>query len=473
MTAALLHENLLAETHREEIVALHPDLIILLPGILGSSLAKDGKPLWGTSVGSLASVVFGGALDVLELSGPDDLSDDIGDGVEVTGIVPNVEVVPGFWKHGGYSIISRSLRVGIDVEVGRNFFEFAYDWRRDNRVSARKLNAVARSKLADWRKSSGNAEAQIVLVAHSMGGLVSRYFIECLDGWRITRRLISIGTPYRGSLDAVGTICNGAAKKVGPITLADASKASRSFQSLYQLLPVYPVIDAGEGLVRVDALHLPNLDRTRAAAALKFHQEMTDANANNRKNEEYVNRGELVAPTVGIEQATFQSARLANGKVELLRVHEGTDYFGDGTVPRISATPIGFSGTSSHVANTHSALPNDQGAMYQFRGLITADAINFEKFRSSNLVANIGIELDDAYVAGQQFGIEARVSDYRQTLRASVKRLDAEAEPVEITLRPSENVYRGNLTLDPGVYGLAVSASDARTTEDVFVVAPD
>lgn len=452
-------------------MAPHQDLIILLPGILGSSLAKDGKPLWGSSIGSISSLVFSNALDTLALKGTDDGQDDIGDGVEVTGVVPNVEIIPGFWKHGGYSIVSRSLRAGIQVEQGKSYFEFGYDWRRDNRVSARRLDRFAREKLKAWQQHSGNENAKVVLVAHSMGGLVSRYFIECLEGWRITRRLISIGTPFRGSLDSLGTICNGAAKKIGPITI-DATKASRTFQSLYQLLPIYPVIGVGDApMVRVDNLDLPNLDRSRASAALQFHTEVREAHEANLKEQDYQKLGELVAPTVGVEQPTFLSARLSvEGRVELLRTYEGKDHLGDGTVPRVSATPVGFRGTASHVANTHSVLPNDEGAMHQFRGLITADDIEFDKFRSSNLLASIGVEVEDAYAAGAPFEISARISDYRQTLHARVDRVDHGVTQRELTLRPTGDVYKGRLSLEPGVYKLSVSADGAKSAEDVFAV---
>ncbi|WP_036263217.1 caspase family protein [Mesorhizobium sp. WSM2561] len=37
------------------------------------------------------------------------------------------------------------------------------------------------------------------IVAHSMGGLISRWFIECLDGRRVVQHLFTLGTPHAGS----------------------------------------------------------------------------------------------------------------------------------------------------------------------------------------------------------------------------------------------------------------------------------
>ena len=49
-------------------------------------------------------------------------------------------------------------------------------------------------------------------MAHSMGGLVSRYYLEVLGGWHNARALFTFGTPYRGSLNAVNVLANGMRK---------------------------------------------------------------------------------------------------------------------------------------------------------------------------------------------------------------------------------------------------------------------
>jgi pimeloyl-ACP methyl ester carboxylesterase len=61
-----------------------------------------------------------------------------------------------------------------------------YDWRRDNRVAARRLKEQTNRWLGEWRREQ--PDAKLILVGHSMGGLVARYFLECLEGWRDTRR---------------------------------------------------------------------------------------------------------------------------------------------------------------------------------------------------------------------------------------------------------------------------------------------
>ena len=82
----------------------------------------------------------------------------------------DVHLIPGFWKIDGYSGIFERLSGELTLERGKNWFDFPYDWRRDNRAAAHRLAEQAPRWLAEWRQSSGNADARLVLLAHSMGG---------------------------------------------------------------------------------------------------------------------------------------------------------------------------------------------------------------------------------------------------------------------------------------------------------------
>ena len=41
------------------------------------------------------------------------------------------------------------------------------------------------------------------------GGLVARYYLELLGGWQSCRALITLGTPFRGAVDALHSLANG------------------------------------------------------------------------------------------------------------------------------------------------------------------------------------------------------------------------------------------------------------------------
>ncbi len=228
------------------------DLVIVLPGISGSVLSKDGKEIWGASTAAIWQAVTssGDSIRSLAINGVDDPSlDDLGDGVKATGLVQDLHVIPGLWKIDGYTGLVNRLRSSLQLEPGRNLFEYAYDWRRDNRVAARKLAQAAKGWLDQWRATSGASDAKLVLVAHSMGGLVSQYFLEVLGGWKDTRAQSAFGTPYRGSLNALGYLANGFSEGIGPLKV-DLASTLATFTAVYQLLPAFECVDRGDGKLK-------------------------------------------------------------------------------------------------------------------------------------------------------------------------------------------------------------------------------
>src|SRR5262249_57945512 len=42
-----------------------------------------------------------------------------------------------------------------------------------------------------------------------MGGLVARYWIGCLEGWRYCAGLVTLGTPHRGAPKSLDWLVNG------------------------------------------------------------------------------------------------------------------------------------------------------------------------------------------------------------------------------------------------------------------------
>ena len=206
-------------------------------------------------------------------------ADDLGDGIDRYPGHPRHPPHPRAVEDRRLRKVAKTIRDEFDIQPGVNFFEFPYDWRRDNRVHARRLARESRDWLKTWRERSGNDDAKLVLIAHSMGGLICRHFLEMLDGWKDTRLLITFGTPYRGSLNALDFIVNGMKKKLGPVTLLNLTELVRSFTSVYQLLPIYPCVDPGNGtLARVTEVDsIPGLIPERAADALAFHRAIREA----------------------------------------------------------------------------------------------------------------------------------------------------------------------------------------------------
>ena len=210
--------------------AVIKDVVVLLPGLLGSVLKRDGKEIWGLSGSAIFRALFSGTGSVKSLTLKSDSGGELADdGVEATAMLPDTHLIPGLWKVDGYTRVAETLVSQLGLIPGANFFEFPYDWRRDIRFTAKRLAQQAPRWLHAWRNShGGHPDARLVLVGHSMGGVVSRYFLECLGGWKDTRALITFGTPHRGSFMALQALALGFRKELGPVNLFDLTEMVRS-----------------------------------------------------------------------------------------------------------------------------------------------------------------------------------------------------------------------------------------------------
>jgi pimeloyl-ACP methyl ester carboxylesterase len=459
------------------IVADSNDLVILLPGITGSVLAdRRGKEVWAPSMGAVwRAIVSGGdSITGLELAG-----DDVDDGVTATGLVPDVTIVPGLVKIDGYTRIARALCQRLGLAEGQNFHPFPYDWRRDNERNATRLQAQAMAWLKAWRNQPGRSQAKLVLIGHSMGGLIARWFVECLGGWKDTRALITLGTPHRGSLNAVGFIENGMKKGVGPFGL-DLSPLLRSYTSVYQLLPIYPCIDAGGALQRVEeaaqAHAFKHMDASRASAARAFHTAIAEAQARNTKEDAYQGSGYTMLPIVGSEQPTAQSARLAGGRCTLVNELGGEDLAGDGTVPRVSATPIDMQGKNREIyaAETHGALQNNEGTLANLVGMLTADQIDWRKFQQAADRASLSLDLDDVLLPGEPLVLRVHASEGEPRLTARLLNLADGTVAEEALSRDGERGTgwsHGEFALPAGTWRVSVHGEGVAPVSDLVLVA--
>jgi CHAT domain/Lecithin:cholesterol acyltransferase len=442
------------------------DVVVLLPGITGSVLRDSrGRDVWAPTAGTAARalVTLGRSITDLELR-----DGDADDGVTAPLMVPDLHLIPGLWKIDGYSKLSGYLQRQFAVTPGRNFFTFPYDWRRDNRIAARRLKEQTDRWLWEWRQES--PEAKLILVGHSMGGLVARYFLECLEGWRDTRRLVTFSTPYRGSLNALNFLAHGMQKKLGPIPVLDLSRLLRSFPSIYQLLPIYPCLDQGDGqLIRVsEAAGLPHVDAERARAADGFHREIERAVTAHLDDEAYRRGRYTVHPIVGTFQATLLSARRSGGSVEVLGTYPGFAPDGDGTVPRVSATPIEFPHEEGAVfaAERHGSLQHNDGVLVQLAGLLGGQ--DTSRVRAG---ADAGLELDDAFGPGEPVAFRFRAADPVAPLTAVVTTAGTGAEVARVELGAAGEWRAGELAPPaPGAYRLTLAGEGIEPVTDTFVV---
>jgi pimeloyl-ACP methyl ester carboxylesterase len=467
------------------------DMIIILPGILGSVLQKDGKDLWNISGQAIGQVLFNtkSALHHLKLSQDDPVAEDLGDGVRATALIRDAHLIPGLWKIDGYTKTARLITDHFEVTTGNihadppekaaNLYAFPYDWRRDNRAHAHLLKKRIDQRLQRWREKSGTADAKVILMAHSMGGLVSRYYLEVLGGWRDCKALFTFGTPYRGSLNAVNFLANGYKQ-----LFLDLTEVMRSLTSVYHLLPIYEAIQINGVYKRVaEADGLPNINKLKAQNALAFHREIEAAVTENLKLEEY-RRSFSIVPIAGIQQPTLQSARLENGKLtasedlpDVLRRHlELAD--GDGTVPQISAIPLERSQNLDNffIAEKHGSLQNQNQVLDNLRNSLELSQFDLSTIRAPQ--SAISLSLDDLYLPEELIQIRARITGPLSfgKLQAEITAVDSDRPPLHLDFVEQEQGWGLAIEdLPAGLYRLQVrteqSGSQAPTAvHDLFEV---
>lgn len=424
------------------------DVVVLIPGILGTKLERGDETVWG-----LGHALLNFWRLARKLTGDLALRDDafdpnvrergIDDGVVPRSLLAVPGVVPGFWRTGGYNVLAERLR-----KSNLNFLvvEFPYDWRQSNRVSAQRLHDAVYPIIRERRATYPQARLQ--LVGHSMGGLVARWFAEVLDTEHHTRRVITIGTPYSGAAKALAVLANGDVR-IGPKRL-DLGELTRSLPSVAELLPTYPCVGSdpatlaalSDPLVRVPGL--PDVVRAHAVA---FHAELAQAKQRNGGD------SPSYRPIIGTGQATDEWASIADDRVVPHPV-ECVDDRGDGTVPRQSASPPDegedHAGWSS---GRHAAFHESDAVWDSVFGALTARA----RRAAMSTGDQISLEAPD-YIeyldSPPVLEIDVESAQGNKRLALQVTLMDAEGQPVgrpeparADPERPGH--YRAHLTL-PG-----------------------
>jgi pimeloyl-ACP methyl ester carboxylesterase len=128
--------------------------------------------------------------------------------------------------------------LGLDPQPTDNIFVFPYDWRQDIRDIAGNLRDTV-----DWIKEFTGSD-RVDIIAHSMGGVVARYYINKLGGNDPVRKLVFMGVPSFGSPAMYVALKTGALETTGTgfwdqvwTTVIDVSWFADNFLSSFELLP--------------------------------------------------------------------------------------------------------------------------------------------------------------------------------------------------------------------------------------------
>ncbi len=241
--------------------------IIVIPGLLGSKLVNaGGRVVWGEFGGN--AVDLGSAEGMRALALPLSGKGWPQDGIRPDGALERVKVSLGFdFQFSAYSGMLRAFGVGgyldsdhsnlseIDYGPGHyTCFQFGYDWRRscaENAVLLGRFIEEKRRYVSNerFKRTGKRGEVKFDIVAHSMGGLIARYYAMygkrplapggnmavTWAGARHPDKLIMVGTPNDGSIYPVQQLREG--YKLAPLLPRIPAAVIATMPSMYELLP--------------------------------------------------------------------------------------------------------------------------------------------------------------------------------------------------------------------------------------------
>jgi len=303
--------------------------VVVVPGFMGSELWRGDELIWPNLRKFLTRP------EVIRL--PDKGK------VEARRLIEEMILVPNLIKLEQYSRLVDYLEEGLGYRRGEDLLEFPYDWRQDNCFSALKLKKAVEA----WRRDKGHDK--VTIIAHSMGCLVSRYYVECLGGKEHTERLIFLGGPHYGAPKILLALLLGRGLLPFGLLGEKIREVVASLPSAYQLLPVYSCIADVDGEpinILADEVWVAEEHRPLLRGARSFWRELGEASS---------------VPTVcifGYGLRTITKVVIKRGR---RGVWKGTQFLqergGDSTVPQESAI---LRGAEIHpVQQYHGALYTD------------------------------------------------------------------------------------------------------------------
>jgi pimeloyl-ACP methyl ester carboxylesterase len=285
-----------------------------------------------------------------------------------------------------------------------------YDWRRDNAEAA-----IVLADRLDSLFDDHGGQVDFDLVAHSMGGLVSRYYLESAlfngrKAFSSVKRLITMGTPHHGAplalFAALGNEKRLFLDKAQVKQLADDA----NFPSLYQLMPPHgePYLWDQAPAARFSPIdpydprfaEQAGLSPQNLAAARAFHSRLDLAKRPGHVRYFFF---------VGTQHVTITEARhtklAADVRIDRIEREDG----GDGTVPT-------WSGSHSRVQGA--AVSGEHGELY----------------KSGDLLQVL------ATLLGKQGVLAAALQEAELTLRDPVVLPDDETRAVLTLAQPAERI---------------------------------
>jgi hypothetical protein len=448
-----------------------PDAVIVIPGIMGSALCQGDRELWGLErLGWYGRAWRWQRSSLRELAlNADERRGDYGR-VQPNGLLRFPAYTPFLQGFEPYTALTRAIERVVAHPAA--VLGFAYDWRLPVAYNAGLLATAAREHLGRWhthpqylamrRDLPDTRPGRLVLVAHSMGGLLARALPDGLD----VRATVTLGAPFDGAAKCALMLATGAGAPI-PLPRVRLRDAARTMPGVHDLLPTYRCVDDIDGdtdprqLTPADVAGFGG-DAELAQRSFDFYLETSQRALPGEhvvvvgNNQPTLASLTLSAGSVAGQHYTF---RVTNGEFErdsngvLRRFSTGDAEGGDGTVPLNSALPSG--GRPSYLPQQHGAIAVSPESIGTVCEVIAGRDPYGERLGGGEL----GIHLPDIVPAGSE--VAFAVTGVDGPVDASVTIEDEDGVIVEEpTLHYAAGVWRVETVFPrPGVYRVTVAGS--------------
>ncbi|MES2059780.1 MAG: right-handed parallel beta-helix repeat-containing protein [Patescibacteria group bacterium] len=356
--------------------------VIIIPGIMSSYLNKeDGTEVWPNIIKLVLLPFDNYYLKPLMLD----------EGGKPTESLLATDVIrDSFGKEFFAGLINNLISSGY--KEGKDMFVFPYDWRLDVRDNVEAL----KDKIDNVLKQTKSNKVDVI--AHSMGGLVAKYYIEHEGQGRVDK-FVDIATPHFGAPKAFKALEYGDDMEIKfndkfGVNPEAIKRISQNMPSVYNLLPSREYFAASDTDYKYYVDDIGDVDGDGASGRLDFesteaflkntgrndlllgkadnlHQDLDEFDPANYGVDAYNIVG-CGTPTIGKIFANKKQTK-NDFEYEILYIS------GDGTVPQRSAE--GLLTSHTFYANggvQHSTMPSDANVDALIDNVLAGSADSFD-----------------------------------------------------------------------------------------------
>ena len=442
------------------------DAVLVVPGIMGSELVDTttGSLLWGFSGAGWYVDAWTSGRSLRELALTDTERDGRYGRVAATRLLRFPAYAPVLRGFEPYGRLLAALRA--TARHPSAVAEFAYDWRLPVSYNAGLLADAAARHLGRWRQANpGAEEPQLVVVAHSMGGLLAQHLSTIPGGTDGVRACVTLGTPFFGAPKAAVLLAQGRGIPL-PLPRRRAQALAASLPGVYDLLPSYRCVDTVHDVRRLTPADIAALGGDAELAARAAERQASVSTA--------VPAGHV--QVVGARQPTIQTLTLDGDQIEdweytcrreaasLARVDVG----GDGTVPRESAQLP--ASPAFPLAQTHGALARTAEAI-----LVAQDVMLLRGTGPWLGEGRLGLRTPDLIPAGDDLVFSVLGADRPRHVNCRIESVRTGRTIAVPSLRTQDDRLVALVPSgQPGLYRISVAGGGmSPVTEIVMVADPD